>query len=242
MGRTDGIAWLPDGSWNCSGGGGEWLPNGGCANVGCGCGTCASGSCGCSCGGTGHLALAADPDGDLAMSASCGSCAGGSRTAAPAGAVSGAPSAASGRGSANGRSGADSGGGGDSWDVAVAGAALVTGPFSARQIAIMVSEAIRMSDMIGSGRISDKQAHCHLSCFLCAMFGPLNSIAIGLLKELFDEVRPGGSGFSWEDLEADVRGLDCCGTMGGASWWGARFLGAFAGAIQHCERCCGIQR
>lgn len=105
------------------------------------------------------------------------------------------------------------------------------------KVAESVRQFRRLSDRVRRRDITDKQAHCRLSCFLCAAFGPLNSYAAGLLKEAWDEL-PGGSGWDPEDIAADEAGLGCCGTMGCGDLIGAFFFDIFAGAIDHCETCC----
>lgn len=52
---------------------------------------------------------------------------------------------------------------------------------------------------------SDKFRHCALSCQFALRCGPVDSAAIGIVKELVDMVTPGNA--EWDDLRADLVGV-----------------------------------
>lgn len=52
---------------------------------------------------------------------------------------------------------------------------------------------------------TDKFKHCAISCQLALRCSAMDTMNIGLLKELWDLVSPGNA--EWEDLKADARGI-----------------------------------
>jgi hypothetical protein len=53
---------------------------------------------------------------------------------------------------------------------------------------------------------TDKFKHCALSCQLALRCSALDTMALGVMKEVWDLVSPGNA--EWEDLKADAIGIE----------------------------------
>jgi hypothetical protein len=57
-----------------------------------------------------------------------------------------------------------------------------------------------------SQNTTDKFKHCALSCQLALRCSSMDTLSLGILKELWDLISPGNA--EWEDLVADVMGIN----------------------------------
>lgn len=61
------------------------------------------------------------------------------------------------------------------------------------------------SEVEADARKPDKYKHCSLSCVMTLYCGPMESMEVGLLKELYDALGFGTP--DWKDIEADQAGI-----------------------------------
>lgn len=54
-------------------------------------------------------------------------------------------------------------------------------------------------------KTTDKFKHCALSCQLALRCSAIDTMNLGILKEVWDLVSPGNA--EWEDIKADARGI-----------------------------------
>lgn len=97
-------------------------------------------------------------------------------------------------------------------------AVSMTKPFiPAVAAAEIVAAYLVVQAALKKGWITDKQAHCYLTCFICEEANGLTAAALALLKEAYDEYMKstgrGGSGWDWKDIAADAQGLLCCDSV-----------------------------